>query len=276
MKIEKPNEDEIVTISFQDQGGEGLATWDYNKVNFSFKEKDEKGLVVFDDGTIFEKDYGQYCIFYSNYAVDMKIFVEDLLDLNYFISESFIKRVEKGTNALTEKIGKGYKKATIIACIDLRNDEAEVHLLNSNYRSLDMLLLSSGVGSGWVKNTFVSSLDFKLGVGFSKKGIMKNIYFIEWNIMYDFSESSDNKFFEENHFISLGWEYNSSDSPLEDNWFSFSIGYLAIRNNDFFKENTFRLSYKKRINDIISVKPELYFNDFFKNVYPGIRFSVSF
>ena len=94
--------------------------------------------------------------------------------------------------------------------------------------------------------------------------------------MYDFSGSNENKFFELNHFVSLAWEHNFSNSPLEDKWYGFSAGYLVKRNNDFFKENTFRVSVKKRINDTISLKPELYFNDFFKNIYPGVRFTVTF
>jgi hypothetical protein len=276
MTIETPAANDIINISFRDQGGKSLATWDYKEIDFSYRKKDSKKLVVFDDGAIFEKEFGHYCIFYSNYAVDMKIFVDNLEDLKYYASEKFIKKIENGTDVIIEKIGNDYKKTPVIVCADLKNDEAIVHILNSNYRSLDMLLISPGVGLGLVKNTFVSSFDLNLGVGFSKKGIMKNIYFIEWNTMYDFSESSTNRFFELNHFLSLGWEGNFSNSPVKDDWWAFSIGYLVIRNNDFFKENTFRLSYKKRINDIISVKPELYFNDFFKNVYPGIRFSVSF
>ena len=139
-----------------------------------------------------------------------------------------------------------------------------------------MLILSAGIGSGWVKNTFASDVNFRVGFGFSHKGIMKNIYSAEWNMLYDFSDSNENKFFELNHFVALGWEHNFSNSPLQDKWYGVSVGYLVKRNNDFFKENTFRISVKKKINDTFSIKPELYFNDFFKNVYPGVRFSVAF
>ena len=72
---------------------------------------------------------------------------------------------------------------------------------------MDMLILSGGIGSGWVKNSFVSDIIFKLGLGFSRKGMMKNIYSAEWNMMYVFSDSNENKFFELNHFVSIGWEH---------------------------------------------------------------------
>ena len=139
-----------------------------------------------------------------------------------------------------------------------------------------MLILSAGIGSGWVKNTFVSDVTLRMGISLGKKGLYKNAYFVDWNMMYDFSESNDNKFFELNHFVSLSWDHNFSHTPEQDKWYGFSVGYLVKRNNDFFKDNTFRLAVNKKINDTFVVKPELYFNDFFKNVYPGIRLSVAF
>ena len=139
-----------------------------------------------------------------------------------------------------------------------------------------MLVLSAGIGSGWVKNTFVSDINFRMGFTFGNKGMFKNMYAIDYNMMYDFSESNENKFYELNHFVALTWEHNFSNTPVEDQWYGFSVGYLVKRNNDFFKDNTFKVSVNKKINNTFIVKPELYFNDFFKNVYPGIRLSVAF
>lgn len=274
MTIAKPADDEITTIAFSDMGSDMFA-WNYKEVGLTNEKRKSKNLIVFEDGTIFEKEFGRYCVCFSSRPMEMKIFVDNLDDLAFFFSENFEKKMIEGTAGITQKIGDSYRKSPVHAWIDVRGDEPKVYIQESE-KMLDMLILSGGIGSGWVKNTFASDINFRIGLGFSRKGVMKNIYSAEWNMMYDFSESNENKFFELNHFIALGWEHNFSDSPLQDKWYGFSVGYLVKRNNDFFKENTFRISVKKKINDTFSIKPELYFNDSFNNVYPGIRFTVAF
>ena len=275
LSIAEPAKDEHVIIEFRSLNDD-LFVENFKDLSLKNKKKDTKQLVVFGDGTIFEKDFGRYCLHLIYREVELKIFVDQLSDLSYFSSEAFSQEAISGTEALTDKVGEVYRKNPVQAWVDLRENEPKVFIQEPAHKSMDMLILSGGIGSGWVKNSFVSDINFKLGLGFSRKGMMKNIYSAEWNMMYDFSDSNENKFFELNHFVSIGWEHNFSNTPMEDKWYGISVGYLVKRNNDFFKENTFKISIKKKINDTISLKPELYFNDFFKNVYPGIRFSVAF
>ncbi len=275
MSIAKPAEDERVSILVREMGDD-WSVWNYKELELKIEKKNSKNMTVFDDGTVFEKEFGQYCIFLTTREVNVKIYINDLAELASFSSSAFKTRMKEGEFAVTSEVGKDYRKSPVLACVDLREDEPKVHVQNSPYKSLDMLYLNGGVGSGWVKNTFVSDINFRLGLGFARKGMLKNIYAVEWSMMYDFSSSTENKFFELNHFVSLGWEHNFSNSPLKDKWYGFSAGYLVKRNNDFFKKNTFRVSVKKKVNDSISLKPELYFNDFLKNVYPGIRVLVDF
>nr|WP_319572268.1 hypothetical protein [uncultured Draconibacterium sp.] len=273
MTIVPPANDERITISYCDQG-EDMWVWNFKEIELSRTQRNTKSLVVFDDGTTFEKDFGRYCIYFSYGAMEMKIYVDNLDDLDFFLSDEFEKKAQESEELMKKEFGEKYKKG-IIAWLDLRDDEVKAYYQN-NSKNLDMLIISGGIGSGWIKNTFVSDINFRLGVSFSKKGVFKNLYAIDYNMMYDFSESNDNKFFELNHFVSLAWEHNFSDVTGQDKWYGFSVGYLVKRNNDFFKDNTFRVSVNKKINDTFTVKPELYFNDFFKNVYPGIRLSVAF
>jgi len=275
MTIEAPAEDERVTIVFRDMG-DNLNVWNYKDLELKREKKDAKNLIVFDDGTIFEKEFGRYCICFFYRAMDMKIYVDDLADLSFFSTETFEKKAQEGTESIIQKVGEGYRKSPVQAWVDLRDDEAKAYVQSPSFKYLDMLIITGGIGSGWVKNTFVSDLNFRLGFGFSRRGMMKNTYAVDWSMTYDFSNSNENNFFEVNHFVSLGWEHNFSNTPLEDKWYGFSLGYLVKRNNDFFKKNTFRVSAEKKINDTISLKPELYFNDFLKNIYPGIRVSVAF
>lgn len=275
MSIAEPAEDERVTIVFRDMSND-LVVGNFTDLELKNDKRNSKKLVVFDDGTIFDKDFGRYCLCFSYRAMEMKIFVDQLSDLSYFSTDLFKQKAKSGTESIRQKIGQTYRKNPVQAWVDLRGDEPKVFIQNSSYKPLDMLLISGGIGSGWVKNTFVSDINLRLGLGFARKGMMKNIYSVEWSMMYDFSNSTDDNFFDLNHFVSLSWEHNFSNSPQDEKWYGFSFGYLAKRSNDFFKENTFRFSVNKKINNTFSVKPELYFNDFLKNVYPGIRVAVAF
>ncbi|WP_347839540.1 hypothetical protein [uncultured Draconibacterium sp.] len=274
INIEEPAEDERIIITFQEQG-EDMWVWNYKEIAFANTKRNSKTLVVFEDGSTYEKDYGRYCVFFSYRAMEMKIYVDELDDLNYFFSENFKNKTKMASAFLAGKFEEKERKK-IIAWLDLRGDEVKANFSSRGQQNYDMLLLSAGIGSGWVKNTFVSDVTLRMGLSFGKKGLYKNAYYIDWNMMYDFSESNDSKFFELNHFVSLSYDRNFSNNPEQDKWYGFSVGYLVKRNNDFFKENTFRIAINKKVNDTFSVKPELYFNDFFKNVYPGIRVSVAF
>lgn len=275
MSIETPAEDERVSILVRDLG-DNLIEWNYNDLELTREKKNAKNLVVFDDGTIFEKEFGRYCVCFMFYTMELKIYVDDLADLSFFTSETFKQKAGEGTESVNNAIGQNYRKSPVRACVDVRNSEPEVHIQSPAYKTLDVLEITGGIGSGWVKNTFVSDIYFRIGLGFARKGMIRNIYSVGWDMMYDFSDSNDNKFYQLNHFVSLGWEHNFSNSPLENKWYGLSVGYLVKQNGDFFKENTFRVSVRKKINDTVSLRPELYFNDFFQNIYPGIRVSVAF
>nr|WP_319511286.1 hypothetical protein [uncultured Draconibacterium sp.] len=274
MTILSPADDERITISYRDQG-EDMWVWNFKEIELSRTKRDNKSLVVFDDGATFEKDFGRYCIYFSYRAMEMKIFVDDLEDLNFFLSEEFETKAQQSEVFLKKEFGENYKKG-ILAWLDLRGTDVKEYYQNNVKNGLDMLIISGGIGSGWVKNRFVSDINFRLGVSFSKKGVFRNLYAIDYNMMYDFTNSDNDNFFELNHFVSLAWEHNFSDVTGSDKWYGFSVGYLVKRNNDFFKENTFKVAVNKKINNTFTIKPELYFNDFFKNVHPGVRLSVAF
>lgn len=274
LSILPPADDERVIITFKEMGDD-LYVWNYREVVLTRSKRNTKTLVIFEDGSTFEKDFGRYCVFFSFKAVEMKIYVDDLKDLNLILEDNFKVKAKQAQEFLKAEFGENYKKG-IVAWLDLRNEDVKGYFQDVSYKTNDMLILSAGIGSGWVQNTFVADINFRLGFSFGKKGVFKNTYAVDYSIMYDFSESNENKFYELNHFLSLAWEHNFSNNPDKDKWYGFSAGYLVKRNGDFFKDNTFKVSVNKKINDTFTVQPELYFNDFLKNVYPGVRFSVAF
>ena len=62
-------------------------------------------------------------------------------------------------------------------------------------------------------------------------------------------------------------------NPSKDKWYGFSVGYLVGRNNDFFEENTLKLSIHKQFSNAITLKPEVYIG---KTVMPGLKVSIDF
>ena len=56
----------------------------------------------------------------------------------------------------------------------------------------------------------------------------------------------------------------------------FSLGYLIRRQGDFIDKNTFRLGAGKLRLLKTDIEPSMYFNNFFKDVTPGIRISQRF
>lgn len=274
LSIVPPTDDERVTFTFREMGDD-LYVRNYKEVELTHSKRNTKTLVVFEDGTTFEKDFGRYCIFFLFKSVETKIYVDDLKDLDMILEDNFKVKAEQAQKFLKAEFGENYKKG-IEAWLDLRNEDVKGYIQDVSYKTNDMIILSAGIGSGWVQNTFVADVNFRLGLSFGKKGVFKNTYAVDYSIMYDFSESNENKFYVLNHFISLAWEHNFSNNPDKDKWYGFSAGYLVKRNGDFFKDNTFKVAINKKINNTFTVQPELYFNDFFKNIYPGVRFSVAF
>jgi len=55
---------------------------------------------------------------------------------------------------------------------------------------------------------------------------------------------------------------------------TLSVGYLIRRSGNSFEKNTFRIGLPGVATGRLHLEPELYCNDFFKNVSPGIRLSL--
>lgn len=56
---------------------------------------------------------------------------------------------------------------------------------------------------------------------------------------------------------------------------SLSLGYLVRRQGEIFEANTFKVGLPSLRNGSLFLEPEFYFNNFFKNVSPGIKIRVN-
>jgi len=198
--------------------------------------------------------------------------LQELTDLKKTSSDIFAEQI----SAAEKLLPVGRKK--INGWLTLNNEgNFDTHFLDeASPLTLDMLILNAGVGAGVIKNQWVNDISLKVGLGFAKKGIQRNIYFAEFKMYYDFSNASSENLFSINSFLAAGWEHNFSKNIEKEKWFGLSLGYLVDRNTDFFEKNTWRFAIHKKINQTISVSPELYFNGFFENIYPGVQIGISF
>ena len=135
----------------------------------------------------------------------------------------------------------------------------------------DMLFLKGGVGASLIKNEPVMDLSAEIGLALSKKGILKNQYFLSYNLLFDFI---DNSTINLNSFVNLGYRYNLSKKKNDTNWLGVELGYLVSKQGDMFNENTFKFGVNWEVGKYISISPQLYFSK--DSTYPAVRIGFGF
>lgn len=138
---------------------------------------------------------------------------------------------------------------------------------------IDALELSFGAGAGLVKNKWVGDLSVLLSVGLNHKGIIKHKPYLSFNFLYDFPSQRKTNI---NGFLNIGYGWNRNKTDKEANILAVELGYLLFKQGNTFDKNTLRLSFNWSPADAISVSPQLYISEGFKQAYPGIRIGFGF
>ena len=235
----------------------------------------KKQLVTKSEAVLFQgqkllKGNSNYVLVIENQNYLISIFLDKLEDASKLLEPG----IEEQLNQADANIPQNRKLTNGWLILDENKNFLPYFLDETSSITSDMLELSGGIGSGWIKNTFVTDIHARVGLAFGKKAMLRNVYFAKYELMYDFSAGTSDKPFQTNSFLSLGWEHNMSTNPAKEKWYGVSFGYLIDRNGDFFEKNTFKLGFTKRINNVISINPELYIGK--KGTYPGVRFSIGF
>jgi hypothetical protein len=234
--------------------------------------KNSSKLFVVSEGNILETDFGKIVFEIEDENYLIRLHLEKLADAKMINSQDFFDKIRDADS----KIPNNRKKINAWL-IENNTHSFNTHFLNEvPPLTLDMLELNAGVGAGWIYNQFVSSFNFRLGFAFAKKGILRNRYFVDHELLYDFSNPQGENKFDLNGFLSLGYERNFSLDPNKAKWYGISAGFMVIRNGNFFEKNTFRISVHRQVNNSITIKPEIYFNDFVKNGTPALKVQIAF
>jgi hypothetical protein len=137
----------------------------------------------------------------------------------------------------------------------------------------DQLWIDPSIGMGIAQNKLITDFGFNIGISWTDMGVLRKHYYVSYNLVYDFNQEQA---FSLNHFVSLGYRKNFSSSRSWYKWYGAEIGYLIYSNGDFFTSPTFKIGTLINFGKNINLTPEIFFDDGFKKVYPGIRLSINF
>jgi len=270
ISFEEPKEGERIRISLSNfLGGKEQEFSELILISESYSKRN----LVISDGQYLEKDLGNLVFEIEDRNYFVRLYLEKLEGAKSFATPEFTEKMLEADSQIPLSRKKHY--GWLI--------ENESGTFNNYFLgelppySQDMIEINAGIGGGWIKNQFVSGFNFRIGFAFAKKGMTRNKYFADYELLYDFTNPDFKTGFKElNGFLSLGYEKNFSMNPNKANWYGISAGLLVFRDNDFFKKNTFKIAVHKQISNSILLKPEIYFSDFFTNGLPGLRVQVTF
>ena len=144
----------------------------------------------------------------------------------------------------------------------------------------DQLEISPGNPSAaYARGIGFTGLSFGLALNFAKvRGANghRNSFGLYWEPQFSFrrdSTGSHSGF--RNDFITLRY-VRTPNKPLSNFQLlpMYSFGYLMRNRGNYFEKNTFCIGAWGVASGNLQINPEIYFNDFFKQVSPGIRLSL--
>jgi hypothetical protein len=234
--------------------------------SLSTKQSEPVEIIILEDGKQVKYSFNNRCdIIAESYNLQIRYNnIEDLLSGSL---QEQIKIVLDSISA-TEK-----RYVTINNFIFNGQKLTENNQTRYPYGSMDCILLKAGAGASLIKNQPITDISAELALGFSKKGILKNEFYVSDNMFFNFD--ADQKTYS-NNFLNIGYRYNLSNSNKTPNWIGIEAGYLIGRHGDFFEKNTFKFGFNWEVGKYMSVSPQLYFSGDMTKMYPGLRLGFGF
>jgi len=229
----------------------------------TIKTKETTETIIWEEGKYKPYKFDNTCqIISDNY--DMSIEFDDQANL---ISENLITKVMEvieTTSAQNSRKLKLFKYAF----------EKDSLIKSEDYRignTSQVIFLKAGVGANLIKNNPVIDLTGEIGFGATSKGMLKNQYYLSYNLLYDFNDNSSADI---NSLLNVGYRRNFSNNEDKSNWVGLEFGYLISQNGDMFDEDTFRFGVNWEAGNYITISPQLYISS--EQTYPAIRIGFGF
>lgn len=147
---------------------------------------------------------------------------------------------------------------------------------NTKVQHLNQIQIEGGAGIAFFKGKLLPTFDGQLGFLFSQKGILKNHYFVNLELIYDFVSENNKLVPKTGLFKDFGYKHNFSKSPDKADWYGISVGYLSHKNSEIFDDNTWRISIYRNISKNIELVPQIYIPNNFSKVFPGLKLKIDF
>ncbi|MGZ2371175.1 hypothetical protein ACXR6G_15460 [Ancylomarina sp. YFZ004] len=204
---------------------------------------------------------------------ELAIYFDSLEQLKELQSYDFSK-VSQSIDAQMHINGKWVLKNTpLVAWMKVKEDDSVdlIYKRGVHPHPRDMIVIIGGMSLENIKGNWNGSFYADMSFQFGAKLLYKQAFKVGYEWMYDFSTGKKNI----NHWVSFGYSRNFSLNPSKPDWYGLSLGYLAKGNGDLFKKDSFRLGLSHRIHKNVTLVPQMYFNDCFKNVTPGIKIRIN-
>lgn len=152
------------------------------------------------------------------------------------------------------------------------------HAIRSSSDYLAITLLKPSIG--YARGNAIAGFSVGAAVNYSKTRNAawgsRHSLGIFWEPQFSFSSNAQGQMqANRNDFLTFRFEETPNKAPANFELMStFSVSYLIRRSGTVFEKNTFRIGLLGVASGRLHLEPELYFNDFFKNVSPGIRLSM--
>jgi hypothetical protein len=154
--------------------------------------------------------------------------------------------------------------------------------INQKYVANDYLRLLGSANVGNYKNYFVPSFSVGAMMHFSGRQVQKE-FSMFWEPNFFFGKNpAGNLTAYRNDFLAAYFKFgmiqdNNPKKPLAFS-FSLSLAYLIHREGDFVDPHTFRFGLGRAsfLGGNYHLEPLVYFNNFFRGVTPGLKFTVDF
>ncbi|MCU0404342.1 MAG: hypothetical protein MUE99_07315 [Chitinophagaceae bacterium] len=243
------------------------------------KEDDEMVIVKIDQDTIRIKFWGDDG-YYGSYINLLLNNVSDLASFEPKTGSKSLDVVKKGVQENYRIDARFDQRFNFYATFNLETGKlvspSNYHAIRTGKQYIRLGIEPSVAyarGQGLVGLSMGASYTYGVSRGPEGSQLSFGIY---WEPQFSYKANTDGKIQGyRNDFISLRFREIKNAAPYKFMLTNtMSIGYLLRNRGNVFESNTFKLGFPGLQNGYLHIEPELYFNDFFKNISPGLRMSL--
>lgn len=142
----------------------------------------------------------------------------------------------------------------------------------------DMLILSPSASLGYIRGNWMTTLNAEFTL-FLEKAYLKPLVGYQQHYFFNRLPEGEVKI-HQNGFVLAGLSFfkksqrTTSENREIKHTGQLTLGYLVHRRGSYYEANTWRLSGGIHLTPFFKIEPEVYFNNAFKNLSPGLRFTI--